>query len=340
MNIWYWRCINNSTKMKGFDDFSFTYLINFSYIKRKMFDLLSKIWFLLSTFVFPWYFCIIWLFYSINFNDINYINTFNPWIIPFIIIYCLYSIMVIISYSFYCDFKRDKYALLMIKSSILFAGCYGMFIFYILIKHRKELDEWKIDGFYGGKFKHCFDFDIHINPTLFLVLFMIYCLITHHIFVILRAITAKLCYNHYISKEKQFESCWNSRKSLKKRSKARRSSYERRCVIDPRGGIRAPAYCQDDDNNRKYTSDDSDDSDDDGMDDGIDGIDEFDIDDFEENDESESEQGYRSRINLTPEAPHKYKSSVPPEFNLVSSVDPSVLKMSSIDAPSPSLEYV
>lgn len=330
--------INDLSKMEG-SKFSFAQLQNVKFIKDKMFDSFLKIWFLLSTFIFPWYLCVIWLFYVIRFNDINYINTFNPWIIPFIIIYSLYSIIVIASYSFYCDFKRDKCALLMIKSSILFAGCYGMFMFYVLIKNRENLNEWRIDGFYGSNLKHCFDFDIHKNPTLFLVLFILYCLVTHHIFVILRAITAKLCYNQYISKNNDVFN--RNKKSKRCKGEKGQSSFERRCVIDPRGGIRAPAYCSNDD-----------------------GMDIFDIDDNPET-ESESESESQSvsnhdicyenenendsmrskrigmyngyRINLTPEPSsnnnnYKRKASAPPEFNLVSSIDPSVMKMSSVDS--------
>jgi len=251
--------------------------------------------------------------------------------------------MVILSYSFYCDFKRDKCALLMIKSSILFAGCYGMFMFYVLIKNRQKLNDWKVDGFSGSTLKHCFDFDQHKNPTLFLVLFMIYCLVTHHIFVILRAITAKLCYNHYISKKsKQY----HANRKLSKRSKSRKngqSSYERRCVIDPRGGIRAPAYCSGDHGLDVF---DIDDFDDDEPNETETESDEYTDDDNEMNNdyvrkssESKSRQsgiynGYR--INLTPEQPkQERKSSVPPEFNLVSSVDPSIIRMQSADCPTP-----
>ena len=327
---------NERSMMEKFSDLN---------LKTKIIDLGSKIWFILSTFLFPWYFCVIWLFYVIHFNDINYINSYNPWIIPFICIYCCYSISVILSYSSYCNFKRDKYAPLMIKTSILFAGCYGMFMFYILIKHRETLNEWKIDGFYGSHILHCFDFDAHKNPTLFLVLFMIYCLITHHIFVILRAITAKICYNQYISKKKQFEKA-KSKRSNRKREEIEKI-YERRCVIDPRGGIRAPAYVGNGYGANKYemrySSDD-------------DGIDEYDIDDFEENESDSEFDAYNNvndnadnadnaddneyvrkpsnskskqyKINLTPEP----SLAPPPEFKLVSSVDPSDLKMSSADA--------
>ena len=283
-------------------------------IKTKLFELTSKIWFILSTFIIPWTLCIIWLFYTIHFNDINYINNYNPWISPIIIIYFLYSFIVISSYSYYCHrFKYNQFAQNSIKISIAFISLYSFIFIYVLIKFRSNLKNWLIiKPFIGSGILHCFDFNIHKNPTLFLILFMIYCLITHHIFVIIRAITAKFCHNQYISKKKK-----ENRKKIKKKRRIKVKNEKRCIIIDQRGGIRAPGFIGHDYGmQNKYDSDDQ-----------MDELDQFHV-NFDDNNlqrkPSKSQSKSIENIHLTPKPP----SSIPPEFNLVPSIDPSILKSS------------
>jgi len=186
-------------------------------IKSKLFELTSKIWFIVSTFVYPCALCAVWLFYSIHF-DLHYLNDYNPWILPFILIYCLYSLVVIVTYLYYTDYLIDRCAKRSIKCTLAATVCVTVPVLYVLITNASnQPNRWSFEpALYGNHLLYCLNLEQHANPIVVLVFFILYCLLTHHLFVLLRAITAKFCKNEYIAKTASFR----KRQKAKKQRRA------------------------------------------------------------------------------------------------------------------------
>jgi len=173
--------------------------------KHQLFAWSTKVWFVLSTFIWPWTFCVIWLFYAIRF-DLHYVNDHNPWMLPLLIVYCIYSLVTFFSYLYFTDFSLDECAKKLIRTTIAFGTLFTFSLLYVLMTNvSNDPDRWSFGVFYGNQWVHCINFSQRINPCVLLIFCILYLLITHHIFVILRAIAAKCCHNGYVEKTDNFK---------------------------------------------------------------------------------------------------------------------------------------
>jgi len=189
-------------------------------------ELSSQIWFIATTFIIPWYLCIVWLFYAGLFggsqHDLHYLNDFNPWVLPIVVIYALHSLAIMASYSLYSHF--DLFSKRAFRVTVVLGVLLTVCVLFVLVKNEgNDPETFSSDGFYGHQILHCFDFDVHQNPLLLSILLILYCSVTHHLFVTLRVTAAKCCDHDYIEKTVEFYSK-RKRKRLKKLRKQRTES--------------------------------------------------------------------------------------------------------------------
>eukprot|EP01084_Bolivina_argentea_P217755 369658_1 len=156
----------------------------------------------------------------VHFNDIHYMNTYNPWILPIIVTYMFYSIAVIISFAYYSH-SHNRCSYICVKITFILYGLLALFVLYILKKNtNNNLSNFSLNGFYGNNMLHCVDFASHKNPIIISIFIIIYVYVTHHIFVCLRAFAAKFCGGEYLS-ETQFEN--DNQKRIKMEQKKHRN---------------------------------------------------------------------------------------------------------------------
>ena len=135
-------------------------------IKARLIELSSKIWFLLSTFVFPWYLCIVWLFYSMHNNDFHYVNDYNPWILPITVIYCAYSIVIMASYRYYSH--SDTFSKISVRTSMVYGACLTVCILFIMVQNENNNPEqFSSDGFHGHEIRYCFDLGMRFHGEIY-----------------------------------------------------------------------------------------------------------------------------------------------------------------------------
>lgn len=191
--------------------------------RSRLIELSSKIWFVLSMFLFPWSLSAVWLFYSVD--DIHYVNAFNPWLLSVTVIYALYSALLIASYAIYSN--ANKCASLSLRLTLAYALCLALFALYILRENSTDdaVEGFSVDGFHGAALRHCVDLGAHRNPLLLGVFAVLYASLTHHLFVALRVATAKCCGGEYIEKTLEF---YSQREKRKRRRQRRRQRRQRR----------------------------------------------------------------------------------------------------------------
>jgi len=214
--------------------------------KFKLIEISSKLWFLLCTFVFPWYLCVVWLFYSMHHNDFHYINDYNPWILPVIVIYVMHSLVILASYRYYSF--HSTFSKISTRATIVFAVCLTVCVLFIVEQNiDNDPQRFSSDGFYGHHIRYCFDLDVHRNPIILSILLILYGSVTHHLFVTLRAITAKCCDHEYIEKTVEFY-------AKSKRMRVRKMRRERARRDRKKGRRRKASYNPDDGTVYEYNS--------------------------------------------------------------------------------------
>jgi len=214
--------------------------------KLRVIELSSKLWFLLSTFVFPWYLCVVWLFYSMHHNDFHYINDYNPWILPVIVIYVSYSLAIMASYRYYSF--HNTFSKISTRSTMVYAVCLSVCILFIVEQNMEnDPQRFSYDAFYGHHIRYCFDLEVHRNPIILSILLILYGSVTHHLFVILRAITAKCCDHEYLEKTVEFY-------AKRKRKRLRKLRKQRARRDEKKGRKRKASYNPDDGTVYEYDS--------------------------------------------------------------------------------------
>merc|ERR1712013_864348 len=141
---------------KGLQNTRIEALMGSKTLRAQMIEMSSKVWFVVSTFLIPWYLCFVWLFYS--FDSVHYINAFNPWLLALTVIYAMYSVAVIASYSFFSNSDRCS------KVSVRLSLCYAVAVaFLVLFILRENAEGFSVDGFHGDSLRHCVDLSAHRN---------------------------------------------------------------------------------------------------------------------------------------------------------------------------------